>query len=67
MRLSGERRFQMGCDAFDAARALQRASLGEGGGSPGAKTQIFLRTYGRDFDSETLRRIVDRIGRESER
>ena len=61
MRRSGAERVEMACRMFDAARMLVRASLGDPDGvdrSADMRVQLFLRTYGRDFDTETLQRIV---------
>jgi hypothetical protein len=61
MRRSPAERLAMGCAMFDVARRLMRASLGDPHGtdnSPEMKVQLFLRTYGSDFDDETRARIV---------
>jgi hypothetical protein len=57
MQRSGEERLKMGCDMFDTARALMKASL-TAQTSTELKKQIFLRTYGSDFDVETATRIL---------
>jgi hypothetical protein len=61
MQRSGEERLRMGSSMFDAARALMRASLGDPDGTDDSaemRVRLFLRTYGRDFDSPTRARIV---------
>ncbi len=60
MRRSGAERLRMGCEMFDAARVLVRASLGgsHGTSSPEFNGRLFLRTYGCDFDAETTARVV---------
>jgi hypothetical protein len=57
MQRSGEERLKMGCDMFDTARALMKASLTVQT-LPELKKQLFLRTYGSDFDAETTARIM---------
>jgi len=64
MRRSGAERLRMGCDMFDAARALARSSLGDASGadrSRDLKTRLLLRTYRGDFDAATLERITARL------
>jgi hypothetical protein len=64
MRRSGAERVEMACRMFDAARMLVRASLGDPEAVDHSKemsVRLFLRTYGRDFDAETTRRIVHRL------
>ncbi len=64
MQRSGEERLLMGCRMFDSARALVRASLGDPDGtdhSPAMRVQLFLRTYGQDFDPLTRTRIAARL------
>ena len=66
MRRSGADRLRMGCDMFDTARAFVRSSLGDPSGtdaSPDLKARLFLRTYGTDFDAETVARITARLRR----
>ena len=61
MEHSGAERLKMGCDMFDAARALMRAGLGDETGtdrSPALLVRLFERTYGRDFDPVTAARII---------
>lgn len=61
---TGAERVEMACRMFDAARMLVRASLGDPDGvdsSAEMRVRLFLRTYGRDFDTETTRRIVARL------
>ena len=59
-RTPGER-LEMACDMFQMARELMRAQiLAE---NPKAtekevRREIFLRTYGQDFDAETLNKIL---------
>jgi hypothetical protein len=64
MRRSGEERVRMACDMFDAARTLLRANLATEGGpvdETELKVQLFLRTYGSDFDAAERARIVTRL------
>ena len=64
MQRPGDVRLRMGCDMFDAARALMRSSLGDPCGadtSPDLKVRLFLRTYASDFDAETVARITARL------
>lgn len=61
MRRSGAERLEMGCRMFDTARAFMRASLGDPSGadrSSAMTVQLFLRTYGADFDPSTRERIA---------
>jgi len=61
MRRSGGERLLMGCSMFDTARAFVRAGLGDPAGrdySSALRVQLFLRTYGADFDAATRARIV---------
>jgi len=58
MRRSGSERLQMGCAMFDTARALARASLrGHSHNEHALRVHLFVRTYGDDFDAETVQRI----------
>jgi len=58
MRRSGSERLQMGCAMFDTARAFARASLRGLSQSDGEmRSRLFVRTYGADFDTETIERI----------
>lgn len=50
-------RLRMGCDMFEAARALIRAAVGARG-ERATRQALFLRTYGADFDAETRGRIL---------
>ncbi len=66
MARSGAERLFMGFDMFDASRALVRAGLGIGDRCDGdAKVQLFLRTYGSDFDEKTIARISERLRKSS--
>ena len=61
MQRSGADRLRMGCDMFDAARALMRASLGDPRGlthTPEVNARLFFRTYAGDFTPEQVARIV---------
>ena len=61
MRRSGSERLEMGCRMFDTARAFMRVSLGDPSGTDRSRemmTQLFLRTYGADFDPMTRDRIA---------
>ena len=58
MRRSGSGRLQMGCAMFDTARAFARASLrGHAHNDDELRVRLFVRTYGGDFDAETVERI----------
>ena len=58
MRRSGSERLRMGCAMFDTARAFARASLQEHAPHDAAlRVALFVRTYGGDFDAETVERI----------
>lgn len=58
MRRSGSERLRMGCAMFDTARAFARASLrGRAGNDAAWRVHLFVRTYGGDFDAETVERI----------
>ena len=58
MRRSGSERLQMGCAMFDTARTFARASLrGLSHNDNELRVQLFVRTYGGDFDAETVERI----------
>lgn len=59
MRRSGAERLAMGCAMFDASRALLRSNLqAQGHRDADQKTDLFVRTYTGDFDTETQRRII---------
>ncbi len=61
MRRSGSERLEMGCRMFDTARTFMRASLGDPSGTDSSRemmAQLFLRTYGADFDPLTRDRIA---------
>ena len=65
LRRSGEERLRMGCEMFDAARALVRASLtsSSAGRQDGdVRVKLLRRTYGRDLAPEVLARVEERIG-----
>jgi len=58
MRRSGSERLQMGCAMFDTARTFVRASLrGCTSNDAALRVHLFVRTYGGDFDAETVERI----------
>jgi hypothetical protein len=64
MHRSGTERFLMGCEMFSTSRALVRAGIRDEGlalTSAQLTVALFLRTYGRDFDSVTRSRIVSRL------
>ena len=59
MERSGSERLKMGCAMFDTARSLTRASLHATSHTDAAlRVQLFVRTYGQDFDSATAARIA---------
>ena len=57
MKRSGSDRLIMGCRMFDTSRALIRASAGMQT-SLDMRIYLFKRTYGGDFDDETVERII---------
>jgi hypothetical protein len=58
MRRAGSERLQMGGAMFDTARALALASLrGRSHNDDELCVHLFMRTYGGDFDAETVERI----------
>jgi hypothetical protein len=60
MRRSGSERLQMGCAMFDTARAFARANLGVLSRSDAdLRVRLFVRTYGGDFDPDTVQRIAE--------
>lgn len=64
MQRSGTERFLMGCEMFSTSRALVCAGIRDEGRSLTSaqlKVALFLRTYGRDFDSVTTERIASRL------
>jgi hypothetical protein len=59
MRRSGSDRLHMGCAMFDTARAFAQANLQVSSHSDAAlKVRLFMRTYGADFDPDTVARIA---------
>ena len=64
MSRSGAERVEMAFQMFDTARMLARAAFGDPEGidrSGEMKERLFLRTYGREFDTQTRQRIVARL------
>ncbi|MPY86967.1 MAG: hypothetical protein GEU99_03505 [Luteitalea sp.] len=64
MQRSDTERFLMGCEMFSTSRTLMCAGIRDERGTltpAQLKAEIFLRTYGRDFDSLTTARIVSRL------
>ena len=60
MRRSGSERLHMGCAMFDTARALALANLRVLSQSDDElRARLFVRTYGGDFDPETVERISE--------
>jgi hypothetical protein len=58
MRRSCSERLQMGCSMFDTARAFALANLRLLSHSDDElRVRLFVRTYGGDFDAETVERI----------
>ena len=50
----------MGCSMFDTARAFAPASLrGRVHNDAELRVHLFVRTYGRDFDAETVERMSE--------
>jgi len=60
MRRSSSERLQMGCAMFDTARAFARANLRVSSHSDDElRVHLFVRTYGGDFDADTVERISE--------
>jgi hypothetical protein len=60
MRRSGSERLQMGCAMFDTARAFALANLRMLSHSDDElRVRLFVRTYGGDFDAETVERVSE--------
>ena len=59
---TGAERVRMGCEMFSTARVIMTSSL-EAQGYRGMelRKQIFLRTYGQDFDPVTLAKICQAL------
>ena len=58
----GVERLKMGCAMFDASRALARANIeAHLHTDSDIRVSLFLRTYGRDFDSDTVAQIIARL------
>lgn len=65
MALSGEERLKMGCSMFGMARRLVIASLKAQDPriSPTElRKALFLRLYGKDFEPETIKKILGALG-----
>jgi len=67
MARSGGERVAMACGMFQMAREMMRASILAD--NPNAterevRREIFLRTYGADFDPETLKKVLRGLGLE---
>jgi hypothetical protein len=61
---SGEERLRMGCEMFDAARALVRASLTSStadGRDSDLRIKLLRRTYGLDLDPDVLAGVEARL------
>lgn len=61
MARSASDRILMGLGLFDLARAVVLASLAAAGDEPARRVHLFINTYGRDFDADTVDRIVGRL------
>ena len=58
----GIERLKMGCAMFDTSRALARANLkAHVHTDADIRVCLFVRTYGRDFDPDTVAQIVERL------
>ncbi len=58
----GTERLKMGCAMFDTSRALARANLeARVHTDADIRVRLFVRTYGRDFDPDTVAQIVERL------
>ena len=62
MQRSPEERLRMGCDMFDTAKSLVRASLSELSGV-NLHTAMFERFYGHEFDEITKNKIKAHLRR----
>lgn len=62
MQRSPTERLRMGCDMFDTAKSLVRASLPELSGIS-LQTAMFERFYGHDFDETTKTKIKEHLTR----
>ena len=60
MRRTGADRMAMGCQMFDAAKAMARASLAHLPEQQ-LRVELFKRFYGSEFDEKTRNRIIARI------
>ena len=59
---TGAERVRMGCEMFSTARVIMTASLeAQGYRGTALRKQIFLRTYGQDFDPVTLAKICQAL------
>jgi hypothetical protein len=63
MKRTDEERMVMGCQMFDAARAMTRASLSHLPEQE-VRVQLFKRIYGSEFDEKTSEKIIARIIRD---
>ncbi len=62
MERSGTERLNMGCAMFDTSRALTRANLeAHLHTDVDVRVGLFIRTYVRDFDTDTVAQIVERL------
>lgn len=60
MERTGADRMMMGCNMFDAAQAMARASLANLSEQE-IRIQLFKRFYGAEFDEITTEKIITRI------
>lgn len=64
-RMMGEKtpseRVVMACRLLDIARATILATAPHGSDERARRVHLFTRLYGRDFDADTIRRIVARL------
>ena len=61
MERSGEERVMMGDSMFESARGMTLSSLPAGLSPSERRYNLFLRFYGRDFDSYIIEQIKQRI------
>lgn len=62
MERSGVERLKMGCAMFDASRVLARGNLeAHLHTDVDVRVRLFVRTYVRDFDPDTVEQIVQRF------
>jgi hypothetical protein len=61
MARSASDRLLMGLCLFDLARATVLARLATGCDEAARRVHLFINTYGRDFDADSMARIVEQL------